>query len=791
MHDEGPSIDGTHTSPGGGTEARESPPDGPSPSLPPGNDEDAGGGKGSGAVTLGDDPANAAPRKLGTYLGVYRPTLLTILGVIMYVRQGWIVGHAGLFGAILILAMTFMITGSVALSISSITTNIRLKEGGVFAIVSQSLGLEAGGAIGVPLFLAQSLSAALYIYGFAEGWTFIFPEHNTKLAALGIFLAGFILSLISEQLVLRLQVIVLLGVLIALASMLAGFRTADVLYQPMVWGDFTAGTLFDLFAVYFPAGTGIMVATSLSGKLKEPRKSIPMGVLFAWGSALSIYLILMVWYAVIAPVDALKNDYAIGIKSAAWPPGVLIGLLSSCTSAMLSTMVAAPNILAALGKYRIIPHGAFLNRTTANGTPRNAVAINGLIILCALLLGNLNQIATLITMFFLITYATINIVVLVEQSLDLISFRPTFQIPHWVPLFGSIAAVTAMIITAPSFGLLSLSLIGALYLYLSRRNLDTPWETVSSGIAIALADWAARNTQQFQGTTKRAWKPDLLIPIEDPAVLEGDFRLLRSLTHPKGSIQVLIVARDGRGGGLPPPGVSDDDTKTCSATELPYYQDVQEVLQELRSEGLFATCAALRAPTLADGARVGAAVLSGGFFPPNILYVNARNRDSASLNALRAVAVRRKIGCTILLPHPVAGMGRERAVNVWIRDQSPNWTVGIRIANIDLAILLGYQIHRHWKGRMRVLTIVEKPEHLDAASAFLTRLYEDARIVGRSESWVRAGHFTEELAHAPHADLNIFGMPTHLDADALHRLVTATRSSCLFVLDSGNESILA
>ena len=125
-------------------------------------------------TVVGNAPRSAV-QKLGTFSGVFRPTILTILGVIMYVRMGWIVGHAGLLGALFILFLTFLITGTAALSFSSITTNIRLRAGGVFALVSQSLGLEAGGAVGLPLFLAQSLGAALYIYGFAEGWQFFFP----------------------------------------------------------------------------------------------------------------------------------------------------------------------------------------------------------------------------------------------------------------------------------------------------------------------------------------------------------------------------------------------------------------------------------------------------------------------------------------------------------------------------------------------------------------------------------------------------------------------------------------
>ena len=117
-------------------------------------------------------------RKLfGTFGGVFTPTLLTILGVIMYLREGWVIGNAGLLGAWLIILISFMITGFTGFSLSSITTNIRIGPGGAFSVISQSLGLEVGGSIGIPLYLAQALAVSMYIFGFRAGWQWIFPGH--------------------------------------------------------------------------------------------------------------------------------------------------------------------------------------------------------------------------------------------------------------------------------------------------------------------------------------------------------------------------------------------------------------------------------------------------------------------------------------------------------------------------------------------------------------------------------------------------------------------------------------
>ena len=120
--------------------------------------------------SIQDRVASKTFARFGTFQGVFCPTLLTILGVIMFLRMGWVVGQVGLFGAWSIILLASCITLFTALSVSSITTNIRIGSGGAFSIISQSLGLEVGGSIGIPLFLCQALAVALYVFGFREGW---------------------------------------------------------------------------------------------------------------------------------------------------------------------------------------------------------------------------------------------------------------------------------------------------------------------------------------------------------------------------------------------------------------------------------------------------------------------------------------------------------------------------------------------------------------------------------------------------------------------------------------------
>jgi len=342
-------------------------------------------------------------KKFGTFNGVFRPTILTILGVMMYLREGWVVGNAGLGGAILIILMTYAITGTAALSISSITTNIRLGSGGVFSIISQSLGLEVGGSIGIPFYLAQGLSTAMYIYGFMEGWIYLVPNHEPLLVLLSVFAIVFILSYLNTSLAFYVQVVVMFGVILALGSIFLGLTKMPEFHKPEIWGSFEQMPYWGLFAVFFPAATGIMVGASMSGNLKTPRFSIPIGTLAAWGISLVVYLSLAVWYALVAEPTELRNQLTIAVERAYWGPAVIIGILSSCFTAALSSFVAAPRILQSLGSHQILPYFHFFS-ALRKGEPRNAIVVTGCLVLIALFLGDLNTIAQVLTVIFLLPH---------------------------------------------------------------------------------------------------------------------------------------------------------------------------------------------------------------------------------------------------------------------------------------------------------------------------------------------------------------------------------------------------
>ncbi len=716
----------------------------------------------------------AAPwrrRTFGTFEGVFTPTLLTILGVIMYLREGWVVGNAGLAGAWLIIGLAVGITLATGLSLSSITTNIRIGAGGPYSIISQSLGLEVGGAIGIPLFLSQALVVAMYVFGFREGWQWIFPDHPALLVDLGAFAAVFGIAYVSAFLAFRIQYVILAVIAASLVSV-AVAAVQGSMTEPITWvgSDLDWSGFWVVFAVFFPAVTGILAGANMSGELTNPRRSIPVGTLAAIGVSTVVYGALAYWLARSATTEELVGNFTVMIDKAAWGPAVVAGLLGATLSSAIASIVGAPRILQALGSHRVLPYGDRLARLSRRGEPRTAIWVSGAIALAALLVRDLNAIAPLITMFFLITYAMINVVVLIEQRLGLLSFRPTMRIPRFVSLAGTLGCFFAMFIINPVFSLVVAGVAVATYSVLLRRHLRAPFGDSRSGLFVAVAEWAAKKVSVLPDSSERAWKPNLLVPVEDPGEVRGLFRFITSLTYPRGSAKLL---------GLTTTGEEDQLRK-----RLPVH------VQNFQRAGVFASASVVRAEEFGGGVASSMQALSSAFFRPNLLFAPLPDKPDRAETMRRLVLTAGAYGLGVLLfaEHPRAGLGLESTINLWVRPLSRTWEDDKQQTHLDLALLVSYVLRSNWGADLHFVTVVDDEADIPEQRARHRELMQLSRI--RGAGVVVAGELAAAVAEHP-ADLNVFGMPQTLDFDACRSLMLTGRSSAVFVQGSGSENALA
>jgi amino acid transporter len=702
-----------------------------------------------------------------TFPGVFRPVLLTILGAMLYLRLGWLVGNAGLLGSIGVILAAYIITGTTVLSVSSIASNVRVRPGGAFAIIAGAMGLEAGGAIGIPLFIAQSSSTALYLYAFSEAWAFVFPSHNSMLVAAIAFLLVSFLAYRSASLAFRAQGVMLVLVILALLSAFLGLFTEPVLQGPTWVGDFSNASLLQSFAIFFPASTGIMIGVGMSGSLAKPRTAIPLGTLWAWGVTLVVYLLGAVWYSAVAIPTDLVADSTISIERSALGFLVLLGLLVSTLMAALSSLVAAPRLLQAMAVQEVVPGSKWLVVTERGGNPRNALFVTMGVAALALCTGSLNAVAPIITSFFIITYLAINLVVLLEQRLGMISFRPTFQVRKSVPLLGVVSCALAMVLANPRGGILEFILVIGIYGFLMGRKLNTPWETVHSGIALALADWATQRVSRLE-RSKRAWKPDMVVPVHDPDEVHFDLPMIRALTARNGTIKLV--------------GLGD-------------HPELEECLHQmdkvLHASKIFTTSARVRASNWSVGLQHSIEVLKGSAFPPNMVLVSGRDRTGEEVHRLLELCEAHSLGVAFYLGAPVEVSTLAKVkINVWLSDRSPEWNMSLRLVNIDLPVLLGVLLVNGGSGRMRLITVIDDAAEKPKARRFLKDLVDMGRLPLGTSVQVCQGSFMEQLQNAPSADITLFGITPAVRLERMKEMQLAAGGLCLFLMDSGCESAL-
>ena len=252
--------------------------------------------------------------RLGTFAGVFTPSILTILGIILFLRLGYVVGSAGLGRGLLIIALANAISILTSISLSAISTNLKVRGGGDYYLISRTLGLEFGGSIGLVLFLAQSVSIAFYCIGFAEATASFFPQLHSlaiQLIATGAVGFLFIFAWQGADWATRFQFGVMALLTAALLSFfIGGIRSWDSALLAANWATPENGVPFwILFAIFFPAVTGFTQGVSMSGDLADPGKSIPSGTFLAVGLSIVVYVSVAVLFAAAMPNSDLSSDY--------------------------------------------------------------------------------------------------------------------------------------------------------------------------------------------------------------------------------------------------------------------------------------------------------------------------------------------------------------------------------------------------------------------------------------------------------------------------------------------------
>lgn len=419
--------------------------------------------------------------KLGTFSGVFTPSILTILGIILFMRLGYVVGAAGLRQALLILLLANAISVLTSLSLSAIATNLTVRGGGDYYLISRTLGFEFGGALGLVLFLAQSVSIGFYCIGFGEVMASLFGVGGmaAQFIALAAIAGLFVLAWKGADWATRFQYGVMGILCLALLSFfIGGMQHWDSNILQANWEPAVESPGFwVLFAVFFPAVTGFTQGVSMSGDLRDPGKSLPLGTFLAVGVSLLVYFIAAIFFAGNLSQEVLTGDYQSMNRIAALSFLITAGVFAATLSSAMASFLGAPRILQSLAADKIFPLlNPFSKGVGPANNPQRAVLLAAAIAVLTVGLGNLNLIASVVAMFFLISYGLLNYATYFEARAASPSFRPRFKWFHQrASLAGALICLLAMLAIDWKSGALAVAVLFILYQYLKRTARQSRW----------------------------------------------------------------------------------------------------------------------------------------------------------------------------------------------------------------------------------------------------------------------------------------------------------------------------
>ena len=532
--------------------------------------------------------------KLGTFDGVFLPTALNVLSILMFLRFGFIVGQMGILGTFLLLVMSYTIDMFTVMSVSAISTNGTVKGGGAYYMISRSLGPEFGGSIGIIFYIGQILNASLNVVGFIEPLTVNFGRISGDIA--NILPVGYWWQLMYSTILLFLcTAIALIGsrlvsktalflfIMLTLSTLSIPLSTAfvkpfyppgfDIMYTGPSWTTFkenllpkfTSGaagsvqppgqpeTFRNLFGIFFPATAGIFAGASMSGELRKPSKSIPRGTINGLIFTFIFYLLVITSLGVSIPRDLLHKDIKVIQTVNIYGLIIILGEFSTSLFSVIMGVVGAANILGAIANDRIIPGLSVFSTIKKSSTQATKARIMCILVTWLIaqvfLFADINQIATFITMAFLMTFIVTNLACFLLKIGSAPNFRPSFKYFNSKTAFlGCVSSIIAMFIVDGISATLIIAFL--MFLIMAIHYMTPPLKF--GDISQLLIYHQVRKyllRLKLQMSTKY-WRPQILLLCDDP---RSCWNLIGFCNHlKKGGLYILghvVIINDGNNDG--------------------------------------------------------------------------------------------------------------------------------------------------------------------------------------------------------------------------------------------------
>lgn len=662
---------------------------------------------------------------------VFFTAIATILGAILFLRFGWATGTLGFWGVIGIILIGHLVTIPTALSLSEIATNQKVEGGGEYFIISRSFGLNIGGAIGLALFFSQAISVAFYVIAFTEAFSplfdwiyqtynFVLPRQAISIPSM-LLLGWLILSKGADLGIKALYIVV--GILfVSILLFFLGMPEYQVTSSLDIFSfKFkNSGDFFVVFAIIFPAFTGMTAGVGLSGDLKNPKKSIPIGTVTATVIGMVIYVLVSYKFQIAASSkDLVSNQLAMSQIAIGGSIFVLLGLGASTISSALGSVMVAPRTLQALASDKSLPFNLFANFLAKgkgkNNEPFNASIVTIAIALVFVAMGSVDAVGKVISMFFMITYGSLNLISFLFHFGADPSYRPTFKTNKYISLLGFVMSVWLMFKMDAIYTVISFIAMAIIYMLISRTHKDRRGlESIFQGAVYQTSMRLRMTVQKSKNSAKsNNWRPSVVCVSSDSFVRENAFQVLNWISYKYGYGTYIHLVR----------GLFNEETRKAANKYVDNLLDKHNV----KKHNVFISSMISPSYTSAIAQIVQLPGVSG--MPNNMVLFEYQRENKEGLDQIleNYPLVEAAEQNTGILSSTYQKSKFSEGIHIWIRQTDTT--------NANLMILLAYTMlgHPDWKkGSAKVFYLAGSDEvhseRVEKDRAELLKLIQEGRI---------------------------------------------------------------
>jgi amino acid transporter len=468
--------------------------------------------------------------KFGTLAGVFIPNVLQMIGVILFLRLGWVLGHAGIAQMSIIITLSALLLFITGLSLSAIVSNMKMSGGGAYYLISRALGIEFGSALGVLSCISQLCSISLCVTGFSLSLYEFFPLLSLPLIKATTLTALVLISYFSTDFALKTQFFILIGLTVAIGSIFLGSTAPS---ESLVsTSDVATLSFWGAFAMFFPAMTGIESGMSMSGDLRNPSRSLPIGTLGAIAVVYSIYLSIAIFLSSFVSPELLRSYPFILYYTSKVGYLIIMGIWAATLSSALGVIIGGPRVIQAIAKDGILPN--FLSKGYGPTNQPRVATIMVFVLGMVLTLGtDIDQIIPMLTMSCLISYGLLNFIAFFESFVQNPSWRPAVRV-HWlVSLTGAVGCLVAMFMINPGAAFIVIGLVSLLCFWTGKRKITGNWDDLKHSIFSFFVHKGTVRLSNLEASAK-SWRPHILTLFDTPAVHKNLAYFSHALNQGKG-----------------------------------------------------------------------------------------------------------------------------------------------------------------------------------------------------------------------------------------------------------------